>query len=163
MGAVPAAAGRLDRSPPAIDNGRMIRAIMSHGLPYGIALAALALALAGLRYAAAFGGLDGGVQALVLALLFTGLGLWLGARLLPRAPALPFVRNDAALRQLGISPREVEVLGLLAAGLANKEIARRLGISPNTVKTHVAGLLTKLAASRRTQAIERARALAILP
>jgi DNA-binding CsgD family transcriptional regulator len=66
------------------------------------------------------------------------------------------------MRYLGISARENEVLELLAAGHSNKEIARLLGISPNTVKTHVASLMGKLDATRRTQAIQKARALEIL-
>ena len=63
---------------------------------------------------------------------------------------------------LGISGRELEVLHALAAGQANKEIARSLGVSPNTVKTHVARLYEKLEAKRRTDAVARARALGIL-
>jgi ATP/maltotriose-dependent transcriptional regulator MalT len=64
---------------------------------------------------------------------------------------------------LGISSRELEVLALLAAGASNKEIARRLEVSPNTVKTHVTKLFAKLEASRRTEAIQRARELGIIP
>jgi DNA-binding NarL/FixJ family response regulator len=98
-----------------------------------------------------------------IALMFAAFGAWLGNRLTPRFPARPFQRNDRAIASLGISPREVEVLDLLAAGKANKVIARDLGISPNTVKTHVARLFEKLEASNRTQAIARARALQLLP
>ena len=61
------------------------------------------------------------------------------------------------------SPRELEVLQALAAGLANKQIARQLGVSPNTVKTHVARLFDKLGAQRRTEAIRRARELGLVP
>ena len=73
------------------------------------------------------------------------------------------VEDDAAIRSLGISDREREVLDLLASGAANKVIARRLGISPNTVKTHVARLFEKLEAANRTEAIHKARTLDILP
>ena len=63
---------------------------------------------------------------------------------------------------LGISGRELEVLQALASGQANKEIARTLGVSPNTVKTHVARLYEKLGAVRRTDAVARARELGIV-
>jgi DNA-binding CsgD family transcriptional regulator len=94
---------------------------------------------------------------------FLGLGVWLGAKLFRRSPAAPFVPNTRAQETLGISARELEVLALLAAGGSNKEIARRLAVSPNTVKTHVTKLFAKLEASRRTEAIQRARELGILP
>jgi DNA-binding CsgD family transcriptional regulator len=102
-----------------------------------------------------------------LALIAAGsiaLGAWLGQRLTPRrSRKAGFERNAAAIRSLGLSPREIDVLERLAAGESNKEIARRLGISPNTVKTHVARVYGKLAVQRRVQAIEKARLLALIP
>jgi ATP/maltotriose-dependent transcriptional regulator MalT len=74
-----------------------------------------------------------------------------------------FAKNHSAIASLGISNRECEVLEMLAAGHANKVIARRLEISPNTVKTHVARLFEKLEVASRTQAINKARELEILP
>src|SRR5262249_58915295 len=68
-----------------------------------------------------------------------------------------FVRNAERVRELGITPRELEILEALAAGLSNKEIADRLFVSENTVKTHAARLFDKLAARRRTQAIQLAK------
>lgn len=94
---------------------------------------------------------------------FLGLGVWLGARLFRRPPAAPFTPNTLAQEALGISGRELEVLTLLAAGKSNKEIARRLEVSPNTVKTHVTKLFAKLEARRRTEAILRARELGMIP
>ena len=92
------------------------------------------------------------------------LGIWAGSRLTPRrARAEPFARNEAAIRSLGLSPREVEVLEALAGGDSNKGMARRLGISPNTVKTHIARVYDKLQVQRRVQAIEKARSLALIP
>ena len=88
-------------------------------------------------------------------------GIWVGNRLTAR-PRQAFARNDAAIASLGISARECEVLEMLAAGHANKVIARRLDISPNTVKTHVARLYEKLEVASRTQAIGKARSLDIL-
>ena len=99
----------------------------------------------------------------LVAAAFLGLGVWIGAKLFRRAPAGPFVPNTRAQAALGISSRELEVLALLAAGRSNKEIARRLDVSPNTVKTHVTKLFAKLEASRRTEAIQRARELGMLP
>ncbi len=80
----------------------------------------------------------------------------------PRKPAT-FDGNPKALAALGISPRELAVLQALAGGRSNKEIAIALDVSPNTVKTHVANLFEKLEARRRTDAINRARELGILP
>jgi len=100
---------------------------------------------------------------LLIALLFAALGIWLGQVLAPRAKASEFARNDQAIAYLGISARECEVLDLLAEGCPNKVIARRLAISPNTVKTHVASLFDKLEVANRTQAIGRARELRLLP
>jgi DNA-binding CsgD family transcriptional regulator len=99
----------------------------------------------------------------LVAAAFLGLGVWLGTKLFRRAPAGPFVRNTQAREALGISDRELEVLELLAAGRSNKEIARRLTVSPNTVKTHLTNLFDKLEARRRTEAIQRARELGMIP
>jgi DNA-binding CsgD family transcriptional regulator len=99
----------------------------------------------------------------LVAAAFLGLGVWLGTKLFRRAPPAPFVPNTRAQETLGISDRELEVLALLAAGGSNKEIARRLTLSPNTVKTHVTNLFSKLEASRRTEAIQRARELGMIP
>ncbi len=99
----------------------------------------------------------------LLALLFVALGVWLGVRLTPRARQAAFARNDAAVASLGLSPRECEILALLASGQSNKELARTLGISPNTVKTHVARVFEKLEVPNRVQAIEKARWLTIIP
>ena len=94
---------------------------------------------------------------------FLGLGVWIGAKVFRRAPATPFVPNTRAQETLGVSGRELEVLALLAAGRSNKEIARHLDVSPNTVKTHVTKLFAKLEAGRRTEAIQKARELGMIP
>lgn len=99
----------------------------------------------------------------LVAAAFLGLGVWLGTKLFRRGPAAPFVPNTRVQETLGISDRELEVLALLAAGGSNKEIARRLTVSPNTVKTHLAKLFAKLEARRRTEAIQRARELGMIP
>ena len=99
----------------------------------------------------------------LVAAVFLGLGVWLGAKLFRRAPVASFVPNTQAQETLGISGRELEVLELLAAGRSNKEIAKRLEVSPNTVKAHVTKLFNKLDARRRTEAIQRARELGMIP
>ena len=99
----------------------------------------------------------------LVAAAFLGLGVWLGTKLFRRGPVVPFVPNTRVQETLGVSDRGLEVLALLAAGGSNKEIARRLTVSPNTVKTHLAKLFAKLEARRRTEAIQRAREHGMIP
>jgi DNA-binding CsgD family transcriptional regulator len=132
-------------------------------LIYGAILAAATFALEWLEFR--FLVQTHAVEAYValVAVAFLGLGVWLGVKVLRRAPAAPFVVNTRAQETLGISGRELEVLQLLAAGQSNKEIARRLDVSPNTVKTHVTKLFAKLESRRRTEAIQKARELGVIP
>lgn len=100
----------------------------------------------------------------LIAVLFTLLGVWVGNRLTADKSVTPvFEKNASALQYLGVSEREYEVLELLAKGHSNKEIAERLFVSPNTVKTHLANLYGKLEVSRRTQAVQKARELRLIP
>ncbi len=131
---------------------------------YGVLLAAGTLALEWLDYQRLVRSRAGDLGLLLGALLFLGLGIHLGVRLFrPPATPPPFDGNPRARESLGLTPAETTVLAELAAGRSNKEIAARLGISPNTVKTHVARVLGKLGARRRTEAILRARELGLLP
>lgn len=103
----------------------------------------------------------------VIAVMFTALGIWAGLRLTrPKLVEVtvqgPFEQDDKALKERGISKREFEVLELIAAGLSNQEIADRLFVSTSTVKTHVSNVLAKLDASRRTEAIARAKELRLI-
>lgn len=129
---------------------------------YALALAIAAAGLEWLRFRHVTRLIPTEVYVGLIALLFVALGLWIGRRLtaLPRGP---FVRNEAAIRSLGLSPRECEILEMLASGASNKELARALGISPNTVKTHVSRVYKKLDVDRRIQAVEEARRLALIP
>ena len=102
-----------------------------------------------------------------VAVMFTGLGIWAGLRL--TRPKLievevhaPFECDEAAVKKLGISKREFEVLQLVADGLSNQDIADRLFVSTSTIKTHVSNLLAKLEAERRTEAIAKAKELRII-
>ncbi|RVT89768.1 response regulator transcription factor [Sphingomonas crocodyli] len=130
---------------------------------YAVILGGTAALLQWLDYLHAIRSMPGDIYVAVLAIGFMALGLWAGNRLTRRrASAIPFERNDAAIRSLGLSPRECELLALLASGRSNKELARELGISPNTVKTHLARLFDKLDVGRRIEAIEKARMLALI-
>ena len=104
------------------------------------------------------------VRVALLAALFLGVGVWIGAQLFrtPDSMEPQADGNPKAQAALGISEREKDVLVLLAEGFSNKEIARKLGVSPNTVKTHVARLFEKLEAGRRTQAVQKARDLGLV-
>jgi DNA-binding CsgD family transcriptional regulator len=106
----------------------------------------------------------------LVALVFSGLGVWLGLKLtrrhdepasIPSAPVpaarAVFAVDRSRLEALGITPREHEILELIAAGLSNREIAERLFVSENTVKTHSSRLFDKLQAKRRTQAVQLAK------
>jgi DNA-binding CsgD family transcriptional regulator len=132
-------------------------------LPYALALAAAAFALEQLEYRYFMRMVAPEAYVLLLAAGFTALGGYVGNRLTPGPARRQFVRNDAAITTLGITGREYEALERLAAGAANKEIARAMGVSPNTVKSHLASLYGKLEAARRTDAVARARALGLIP
>jgi DNA-binding NarL/FixJ family response regulator len=139
------------------------RDFVLHVLLYGVAFAAVAFFLDWIDFRHAMRVWSSEFYVTVVALVFAGLGVWLGNRLTPRKQESTFEKNEPAIDELTISPRELEVLEELADGSSNKVIAQRLKISPNTVKTHLARLLEKLEASNRTEAISKARALRILP
>jgi DNA-binding CsgD family transcriptional regulator len=99
----------------------------------------------------------------LIALLFAGLGIWLGLKLTRKKEVVvfqevvvsaPFVVNQGKLRELGVTRRELEILELIANGMSNREIAEKLFVSENTVKTHSSRLFDKLSAKRRTQAVQ---------
>lgn len=110
----------------------------------------------------------------LIALLFAALGIWLGLKITKKkevlivkevpvpAPA-PFSLNEQRLKDLGITPRELEILELIAQGLSNREIADKLFVSENTVKTHSSRLFDKLSARRRTQAVQIAKGMGLIP
>lgn len=110
----------------------------------------------------------------LIAALFAGFGIWLGLRMtrtrervIVREVAVPapqtFVRNASQVEALGVTPRELEILELIASGLSNREIAAKLFVSENTVKTHSSRLLDKLGAKRRTQAVQLAKQGGLIP
>jgi DNA-binding CsgD family transcriptional regulator len=109
----------------------------------------------------------------LIALLFAGVGIWLGLKLTRKkevvvvrevpAPAQPFALNEERLKNLGITKRELEILKLIARGMSNREIAEKLFVSENTVKTHSSRLFDKLSAKRRTQAVQIAKEEGLIP
>ena len=132
-------------------------------LVYALVLAAAAGALEWFEYRYVTRAFPTRIYIVLLAIGFAGLGLWVGSQLTARPAPADFQRNVAAVRSLGLTSRECEILELLASGRSNKEMARVLAISPNTVKTHVARVYEKLEVRRRVQAIEKARTLALIP
>lgn len=130
---------------------------------YGAFLAAGTLALEWLDYERLARAHSGDIYLFLVAAMFLGLGIFIGMRIFAAPTALRFDGNPQAQASLGISPREMDILKELAAGHSNKEIAARLNVSPNTVKTHVARLYEKLGAKRRTDAINKARELGLMP
>ena len=110
----------------------------------------------------------------LIALMFAVLGIWLGLKLtktketvVVREVLLPaphsFTLDEVKLRELGITRRELEILELIAGGLSNREIAEKLFVSENTVKTHSSRLFDKLSAKRRTQAVQLGKELGLIP
>jgi len=108
------------------------------------------------------------------AVIFTGLGIWLALKLSkPKTVVVEkevyvnnnrdFVLNEKEVQRLDLSKRELEVLQLMAQGLSNQEIAERLFVSLSTIKTHSTNLFEKLDVKRRTQAIEKAKRLSLIP
>jgi len=114
------------------------------------------------------------IYAGLIAALFAGLGIWLGLTLTRKktqrqvivqqtTPSAPFTVNEQRMNELGITARELEILGLIAAGLSNREIAERLFVSENTVKTHSSRVFDKLGARRRTQAVQLGKEAGLIP
>ena len=107
------------------------------------------------------------------AILFAGVGIWLGLKLTRKKEVVvvkevrvtlsePFVINESRIHDLGITKRELEILELIAQGMSNREIAEKLFVSENTVKTHSSRLLDKLSAKRRTQAVQIAKEMGLI-
>jgi DNA-binding CsgD family transcriptional regulator len=110
----------------------------------------------------------------LIALLFAGAGIWLGLKLTRKKEVLvvkevpvpfpqPFALNEDRMKDLGITKRELEILELIAQGMSNREIAEKLFVSENTVKTHSSRLFDKLSAKRRTQAVQIGKEMGLIP
>jgi len=157
---------------------RVKKTVLLYGLLGGVLIAALKLVE--YRYLVIEHSVE--IYGGIVALIFASLGIWLGLKLtrpreriierevpvpvevrVPVPVAGPFRRDEARLEQLGITPRELEILEAIAAGLSTREVAERLFVSENTVKTHTARLFDKLSARRRTQAVQRAKEEGLIP
>ena len=129
---------------------------------YAVALALAATALQWVEYRYLAHAFPFEIYLALVAVAFLALGAWTARRLTPGPAPAAFERNAAAIRSLGLTPRECQILERLASGQSNKELARSLAISPNTIKTHLARLYDKLEVRNRVEAIERARMLALI-
>lgn len=116
------------------------------------------------------------IYAALIAAIFAGLGIWLGLKITQKQPTIvvkevavpvpvpvPFVPDDRRREDLSITRRELEILELIAQGLSNREIAQKLYVSENTVKTHSSRVFEKLGARRRTQAVQLGKELGLIP
>lgn len=152
----------------------MKKHIVVYGLVYGLCGGLLIVVLKLIEYrflvvqhsVEIYGGL--------IAMVFAILGIWLGLKLTRKEEVVivkevavlttqPFSLNEERLRELSITKRELEILELIAQGMSNREIAEKLFVSENTVKTHSSRLLDKLSAKRRTQAVQIAKELGLIP
>jgi len=149
---------------------RALRDILLYGLCGGLLIAILKLTE--YRFLVIEHSVE--IYGALVAALFAALGIWLGQTLTRKKPKViikevpvpvtnPFVPDQARVNELGITARELEILGLMAAGLSNREIASRLFVSENTVKTHSNRLFGKLGAKRRTQAVQLGKAALLIP
>jgi DNA-binding CsgD family transcriptional regulator len=151
----------------------MKKQVLIYGLIYGLCGGVLIVVLRLVEYrflvvehsVEIYGGL--------IALLFALLGGWLGLKLTRKKETIvfkevlvsadaPFVLNEQRLRELSITPRELEILDLIAKGMSNREIAEKLFVSESTVKTHSSRLFDKLSAKRRTQAVQIGKELGLI-
>ena len=151
---------------------------MKHVILYGVAGGVLIALLKFIEYQHFIRVYPTEVYGGALAVIFTAIGIYLGLRWhrakevivvkevhvpMPAAPQEPFAVNQESLAELGITPREHEILTLIAAGLSNREIGERLFVSENTVKTHSSRLFEKMSVNRRVQAVQKGRELGLIP
>jgi len=158
----------------------MSRETLKHALIYGASGGVLIVVLKFIEFR--FIVVEHSIEVYVglIAALFAAVGIWLGLKLtrkeevvlvkevvkevpVPLPPSAPFTVNEEQQRQLGITKRELEILALIADGLSNREIADKLFVSENTVKTHSSRLFEKLSAKRRTQAVQIGKEIGLIP
>jgi NarL family two-component system response regulator LiaR len=147
-----------------------VKRIIFYGLAGGVLLALLKV----LEYQYVVRTYPGEIYGGLVAAIFSALGIYFGLQWSRsrevtvikevRVPERgPFVLDAGKLKELGITPREHEILGLIAEGLSNREIGERLFVSENTVKTHSSRLFDKLGVNRRVQAVLKGRELRLIP
>jgi DNA-binding CsgD family transcriptional regulator len=149
------------------------RHILVYGLIYGLCGGLLIVVLKLVEYRFLVVAHSVEIYGGLIALVFAILGIWLGLKLTRKkelivvkevavANSRPFAVNEDKLRELAITKRELEILDLIAKGLSNREIAEKLFVSENTVKTHSSRLFDKLSAKRRTQAVQIGKELGLI-
>jgi ATP/maltotriose-dependent transcriptional regulator MalT len=150
--------------------------VRRHVIVFGLAAGALIALLQAVEYRYLVLERSVELYGALVAIIFAATGIWLGRRLtqprdrvviqevqVPAPPLEPFRVDTRKLGELGITPRELEILQLIAEGLSNREIAERSFISENTVKTHSSRVFDKLGVKRRVQAVQRGRELRLIP
>ena len=153
---------------------KLARHVIAYGVIGGLAIAALRAIE--YRWIVVEHSIE--IYGALVAAVFAIVGVWVGLRFTARREkvvvrevpvrvevpvAAPFEVDEAKLAELAITPRELEILSLIAAGLSTREIAERVFVSENTVKTHSSRVFTKLGARRRTQAVQLAKQYRLLP
>lgn len=152
----------------------MKRQTLIHVLIYGLCGGVLIVSLKYIEFRFLVVGHALEIYGGLIALIFAGLGIWLGLKLtgkkevlvfkeVPAPSAQPFSLNEERQKKLGITKRELEILELIAQGMSNREIAEKLFVSENTVKTHSSRLFDKLGAKRRTQAVQLGQEMGLIP
>jgi ATP/maltotriose-dependent transcriptional regulator MalT len=154
--------------------------ILIYGLIYGLCGGLLIVVLKFIEYR--FIVLEHSIEiyGALIAIVFAAVGVWLGLKLTRKEQVIvereriverevrvpndaPFTLNEERLQELAITRRELEILELMASGLSNREIAEKLFVSENTVKTHSSRLFDKLSAKRRTQAVQIGKEHGLIP
>ncbi len=152
----------------------MKKPLFKHALLFGALCGVLIAALKFIEYRWLVVAHSVEIYGALVAAVFAGVGIWLGLKLtrtketvVVREVHVPvpaeFVRDEAKQAELGITARELEILSLIAQGLSNREIAEKVFLSENTIKTHTSRVFDKLGAKRRTQAVQRGKALRLIP
>lgn len=152
----------------------MKKPILIYGLIYGLCGGALIIVLRLIEYRFLVVEHSMEIYGGLIALLFAVVGVVLGLKLTRKKEVIvlkevlvptsaPFALNEQRLRELSITRRELEILELIANGMSNREIADKLFVSENTVKTHSSRLFDKLSAKRRTQAVQIGKELGLIP
>jgi DNA-binding NarL/FixJ family response regulator len=152
----------------------MRKHVLLFGLVGGVLIAALQLAE--YRYLIVQHSFE--IYAFIIAAVFAGVGIWLGTTIARRREVVreiavhvevpvpaptAFVRDEKKRAALTITEREMEILALIADGLSTREMAERLHVSENTVKTHASRVFGKLGARRRTQAVQLGKLHRLIP
>jgi NarL family two-component system response regulator LiaR len=158
----------------------MKKQIIIYGLLYGIGGGLLIAFLKWTEYRFVVIEYSIEIYGALIALVFAAVGIWLGLKFTKKKEVVvekevvvvkevpvpahhTFLLNEVKLNALGITKRELEILELISKGLSNREIAEKLFVSENTVKTHSSRLFDKLSAKRRTQAVQIGKELGLIP